>query len=341
MTRSRPTLPDHAPDETAAGRVAFWRRTPPALFPACLGALSLGLAWRGAGAAMDAPGWIGELLLVVFGTVFTGIFLAFLAKIARRPAVLLQDLTPKPMRAAASAGSMGLMLLAAAILPWAEAAARWVWWAGLALHAACAVAVLAIMIGEWREGGWRELPLGPVLFLPLVGQVVAPPAGIALGYPQLSLALLYGSLLPAVAIAVAALARFLSGAPLPPPARPAQAIYLATTAIIARDAALLDHQALFLGLFVLALVTLVLLLLKLRWLTEGGWTPSWGAFTFPLGACAGLCLTAEKLLPGLGAGWIGMAVLIPATAVIPWILGRSLAAWASGRLAAVTGAAIA
>ena len=86
----------------------------------------------------------------------------------------------------------------------------------------------------------------------------------------------------------------------------------------------------------LAGAILVLLLIRARWLTAAGFTPFWGAFTFPLAATASLWLT-------LGGIWAlpGVAALAGAMALVPWVAWKVLRLWARGQLATITNAAVA
>src|SRR6056297_537910 len=86
--RVPPDVAHHLRPAAGGGMMpAFWRRTPPVLFPACLGALGLGLGWRRAAEALGAPGAIGEAVLAVAGAVFLFAFTSYAAKVLRRPGV--------------------------------------------------------------------------------------------------------------------------------------------------------------------------------------------------------------------------------------------------------------
>jgi tellurite resistance protein len=63
-----------------------------------------------------------------------------------------------------------------------------------------------------------------------------------------------------------------------------------------------------------------------------GFSPFWGAFTFPLAAHASAVLA-------LGAEVTGLALLALALAVIPVIAWRVLALWPGNRLATISNAA--
>ena len=89
-----------APKPTPGG---LWRRVPPAIFPSIMGFLGLGIAWRRAVAAYPVPAGIGEALLGAGVILFAFAAIAYGSKIARRPAVLAEELRILPGRAGVSA----------------------------------------------------------------------------------------------------------------------------------------------------------------------------------------------------------------------------------------------
>ena len=84
----------------------------------------------------------------------------------------------------------------------------------------------------------------------------------------------------------------------------------------------------------LALVLLLALLAAGRWVMESGFSPLWGAFTFPLAALASALLAQDGLFL-----WTGLAVLAAAVGFVPYVLWQVLKLWPGGRLAAKTNAA--
>ena len=318
------------------GRASFWRRTPPALFPSTLGALGLSLGWRSAAEGLGAPSVIADILLVASGAVFCFIFVAYIAKLSIRPSAVFDDLSPVPGRAAVSAGSMCLMVLAAGVLraTGETGVAERLWFFGLFLHVVymvCVIIVLARLPAAERK-------VTPVLFLPFVGFIVSPFAGPALGYHDLSYWIFMYTLAAGTVIMALSMPPYFLR-PTPPPARPAAAIALAPFSVgaISADALGLTTLA---AIFCWAnLPIAAVLLARVRWLTAAGITPLWGAFTFPSASFAGLCVVGA----GYWGGWwtgLAWAVLAAATVIVLAIWVFTLVAWAKGRLAPATGAVV-
>src|SRR5690606_32580084 len=105
-------------------------------------------------------------------------------------------------------------------------------------------------------------------------------------------------------------------------------------ALFALVAGMLGQAGLSAGFAVLGLVLLVALLAAGRWVAESGFSPLWGAFTFPLAALASALLAQDGVLL-----WAGIAVLAAATGFVPYVLWQVLKLWPGGRLAATTNAA--
>ena len=313
---------------------SFWRRTPPALFPATLGMLGLSLGWRSAVEVIDAPDAVWRLLLAATGLFFVFAFGAYIAKAMRRPSVVLEDMNPVPGRAAVSAGSMCLLLLAAglAALGAPVGLAQGVWLAGLGLHVAymlCVIAVLTRAPAEARV-------VTPVLFLPFVGYIVSPIGGVPLGYGDLANWLYLYSLVAGAVIITLSAPRFVLR-PTPIPARASAAILLAPTSIGAVSGHALGYGGLVAAFIGASLIIALTLLARLRWLTAGGFTPLWGAFTFPSAAFASAMMVAAARWGGAWE-WAAALALVAATVIIAPIWVMTIRAWSLGRLAPATGA---
>ncbi len=317
-------------------RPGLFRRTPPAIFPPILGLLGLGIGWRrgqGAFGLGEAPveGYIGAVtLLFVFAV------LAYGVKVMHRPRVISEDFRTLPGRAGLAALTMSMMMLAAALVPYAPRLAAWLLAGGVVLHALAATAAARIFLSGPPEA--RQVT--PVMHLTFVGFIVAPLAAVPLGMTLLATIFLWYSLAAAAVLWAAGLRPLLAGTA-PAPLRPLQAVHLAPAALIGTAAHLLGHGALGTAMAVFASLLFIVLVLRARWLTEAGFSGFWSAFTFPLAAFAGvLFLTAEHLGSGALRTVAGL-ILIAATLIIPPIAFKVMQLWAKGILAQKTNAATA
>jgi len=309
----------------------LWRRTPPAIFPPVMGLFGLGLAWRRAAQEFAVPPGVGEAMLGATVLLFVFSLLAYGTKAARRPAAVTEDLRVLPGRAGLAALAMCLHLLVLTITPYAPHRAAVLLWVGLALHATLIAAVLR----GFARGPAEQRRVTPVWHLTFVGPIVAALAAAGLGQERLALALFAATGLAAAAIWGASLAQF-GRETVPAPLRPLLAIHLAPAALLGMTAAALGMPGLAAGFAALAAVMLAALTVSALWLTRAGFSPLWGAFTFPLAATASLWLV-------LGGVWRlpGGLALVAATLIVPPIAWKVMQSWAKGQLAAKTNASVA
>lgn len=311
----------------------LWRRTPPAIFPVCLGMLGLGLGWRNASDIVPVASDIGGLLLGLSTVFFLFFFLFYLRKLIARPSVLFEDMTNPAARAGVAAAAMSMMLLAAALLPFGLSVPQ-VWWTGVILQiGASAIVCHAI---------WREPPesrhFTPFQYLTFVGPIVGPIAGIPLGYVVESILLSLAALVPYVAITIGYSWRMLK-APPPLALRPTLAIFLAPNCLFAISFGLLGLDWAFFLFYWVANVVAFVLLLLVPWMIKGGWSPVWASFTFPTAAF----LQVQVMAVAKGSGFLAIvgvyAGLAIATPVILIIAYRFVLMWVTGDLAERTMAA--
>ena len=305
----------------------LFRRTPPAIFPPVMGLFGLGLAWRrGTEAVGLAPG-LAEALLGAVTLLYLFALLAYLAKVARRPGVVAEDLRILPGRAGLTAANLSGMLLAAALVPYAPGLALGVLIAALVAHVLLGLTLLRLFL----TGPEEARVITPVWHLTYVGYIIAPLSLIPLGYAGLAQGILYATIPVAVAIWAVSLYQIATRIP-PAPLRPLLAIHLAPASLFATVAAMLGLGGLATGFLVLALAILLVLLAAGVWLTQSGFSALWGAFTFPIAACASALLVH---------GWqvSGLLVLAAATGIVVTIAVKVMQAWAKGGLAVKTNAA--
>lgn len=323
--RFRPKM--FPPPEFPPRKVARFGRTPPAIFPPILGLLGLGLALKRGLAALDLPVGLADAALGAVAVLWGFAVFAYLAKVARRPAVMVEDMGSLPGRAGLAAASMGGMLMAAVLAPFAPLVAVFLLWLSLSVHAVLA-GLLARML--FRAAPAARSP-NPTLHLSFVGFIVGGVGAAGLGMPEVATTLLYATM--PVALVIWSLAALDFARTIPPaPLRPLLAIHLAPAALMATVASLTGHGMIAQGFAVLAAALLVALVTGGRWLLAGGFSAMWGALTFPLAATASAFFLT---------GWMlaGTAALAAALAAIPWIAWRVLSLWPANRLAAKTNAA--
>lgn len=311
----------------------LWRRVPPAIFPPLLGALGLALAWRAAAGRFALPPGLPGMLAGMTVAAWGFAMLAYGAKLARRPAVLAEELRILPGRAGLGAAVVAIYAASQLLAPFAPMAGRAVLVAGMAAQLALWAVVIPVMARTPGQGR-----VTPVWQLTFVGPIVAAQAAAGFGWTGLALALWWPMAAIAGFVWIVSLRQAMAER-WPAPLRPLVLIHLAPVAMLGNVAMALGWQRVALGFAVASAAVVATALLRARWLTEAGFSPLWGAFTFPPVATASLWIAVSGFAPGWALP--AQALLGAASLAVPAILFRVWRAWASGGLAVKTNAATA
>ena len=322
------------PPPLVAQPAGLWRRTPPAIFPPVMGLLGLGLGWRLLAEMLANPaiGALAEAALGAVALLYLFCAVAWLAKPLRHPGALIDELQVLPGRAGVAAGVLSLSLLAAVMMLYAPGLALIM----VAVSSALLLGLGALVLWVLARGPAEGRVVTPVFHLLFVGHILAPLTLVPLGFLRLSTLILVLTICAAVLIWAVSAVQLLRRVP-PAPLRPLLAIHLAPASLGATISALLGWSGWATGFALLALALLAALVASGRWLLAAGFSPLWGALTFPLAACAGAVTYA------FGASTAGLALgaglLLAGTALTVTVALRVMTDWAKGKLAAKTNAA--
>lgn len=314
----------------------LWRRTPPAIFSPILGLLAVGTGWRILAdiAAFPEVAALAEALLGAAVALYAFALVAYLAKPLRRPGVVAEDLRILPGRSGLAAAVLCMMLSAGVMAPYAPGVAL-----GMLYLALGTLALLGLTIARmWLTGPAEARVVTPIFHLNFVGYIVAAAPLAALGAGAVAQGILWATMPVAVAIWAISLRDFLSHVP-PAPLRPLLAIHAAPASLFSLTAATLGFEGLAMALAALALAYGAVLVGSARWLLGAGFSALWGSLTFPSAAISMAVLLAYgHTQAGLVAGAV---LLFLASTLTAFVLTRVLQAWARGKLAQSTNAAVA
>ncbi len=300
------------------------------LFAAPMGVGGLGLAWREAEPTLGAPSAIGETLLALAIALWIAIAALHLIRLLRHPEAFAADLHHPVRSAFAGAITIGLMIVAAALIPHAPGIAAVVWVVAVAGHLGIAAWTVRDLLIAPRE----PAALTPPLLIPLVGNILAPVFGVRLGFEAASWllfglgALLWAMLQPLL------LLRLMTGPALPPKLRPTLAILLAPPAVGSLALAGLTGGFGPAALSVLGLAIFLagVLALLARDLVRLPFALSAWAWTFPLAA---FCVAIQAAAHAHPAPWqppLLWGALVVASAVVGLVSLRTLRLAAAGEL---------
>ncbi len=257
---------------------------PAGLFGGVMGLEGLGLACRGA--PLPYLAIFGEFWIWLGLLALAALLPAYVVKLVRYPAAVRDEfLNPAYMGFCATL-PLALTLCGGGVWPYWQGLADVLWGAGAGSLLALQMWALSRWIGGGIElgqvnGGWMMI---------MIGGIVVPGTGIAIGNPEMSRFMFGLSAAATPFVMGLVFYRTVVGPALPEPLRPTWFIFLVPPSLIYANGLLLSSGA---GVFLdgsfygaLLLAPALLLLLAARGFLHWPFTPAWWAFTFPLDALA-------------------------------------------------------
>ena len=292
-----------------------------------MGLAGLGLSARVAATVLPgyvrAPAYVTEPWVAAGALGLLILLVLYAAKLIRYPDAVREDFVNPMTLGFCGALPVGMTLVAGGIAPYWVSLAHLIWWAGSALLLGFQVWALY----RWLSGGIALEQINAGWLIVMVGGIVVPGPGIALGHPEAARFLFGVSATMAPLLMALLLYRAIAGAPLAERLRPSWFILLVPPSLIyANGIALFPGFAPLESLYFLALVLAAALLVYARGFYRWPFGPSWWAFTFPLDALA--YAAARYALDHPEPLWQSLAAvtLVLAAAFVALALLRSLAA---------------
>ena len=295
-----------------------------------MGLAGLGLTARAAApvfpGVLKAPAYFTEPWTLAAVIALLVLLTAYGIKLVRDPRAVREDFTDPALLGFCGALPVGMTLVAGGIGPYLPGAASALWWAGCALLAAFQVwAVVRLLMG-----GVELARLNAGWFILLVGGIVVPGPGLALGHAEASHFFFGVSASIAPVLAALLLHRAAVAAPLPEALRPTWFVLLVPPSLIyANGLALYPGFQPLENLYFLALLLAGALLVYARGFLRWPFAPAWWAFTFPLDALAYAAVRYAQDHPSPLWRGVAGATLLLATLFVMLVLWRTLRSAAS------------
>ncbi|MDF1872710.1 SLAC1 anion channel family protein [Vannielia sp.] len=307
------TAPAESPSALPENGLAHF---PISFFSVLMGGFGLTIALLRGADALGFSALPGVISLWVFGVVFAVVALTYLTKALRYPGQIVWEWNHPVRINFFPAMSISVLLFATAL--WAAGyadLARPLWVVGAAGQAALTLAVVASWISH---RAFMPGQLGPAWFIPAVGNIVAPVAGGALGFAELSWYFYATGMIFYFVLLTLVMNRLFFHDPIPAKLQPTLVILIAPPAI-----GFIAHSALVGGLDpmgrVLAMATVLftgIVLTQLRKLLRVPFSMAFWALSFPVAALALACFRYAELAGIKGFLWGGAAAL----AILPVII---------------------
>jgi len=309
------------------------RNLPIGMYGAVMGLVGLGLAARATATVLPgvirAPAYFTELWVLLGVVAFLILLPAYVLKLVRYPdAVRAEFMSPVQLGFCGTL-PVGMTLLAGGIAPYLPLLGSVVWWTSAALLLGFQVWALV----RWLSGGIELAQVNAGWLIIMVGGIVMPGPGIALGHAEAA-RFMFGVSAAASPILMALLFfRAVLGPPLPEALRPSWFILLVPPSLIYANGLALYESVFFLeNLFYFGLLLALALLIYSRRLFRWPFGVLWWSFTFPLDALAYAAARYAQDHPSPLWQGVAAATLLVATLFVALVLLRTLRSAASRRL---------
>ncbi len=301
----------------------------PGWFSVVMGLCGLSLAWHRAQRVLgDMADGVALVVAALAAGLFVVLLVASVVRAARYPAALADDLKHPARHAFVAAFPVAVLLLAATGVALMGPSLGWdaLWWLGALTQLWATVWVLGRWLapavpgqGPGNTGLWPAVT--PVLLIAVVGNVVAPLAGLPLGHSLWSAAQMgIGAFFWPIVLALV-LARRMAHSPLPDRILPTWFITLAPPAVIGSVLAQWEAAPeLVLAMWGVSMFFLLWLLPIAKRIAAQPFGLTFWALSFPLAALSTLTLRVGDLFPGAaGLQTVGVLLLAVASIVILWL----------------------
>ncbi|WP_173066622.1 SLAC1 anion channel family protein [Sulfurimicrobium lacus] len=283
-------------------------------FAMIMGMTGFSIAWNRAEHIFDTGFCVSSVLLGVASVLFVVLATIYAAKIVKYPQDVLGEIRHPVKLAFVPTFSIGLLLLSIAYLHIAPALSFWLWSVGAVLHLAITLYVLSSWIHHTK---YEIAHLNPAWFIPVVGNILVPVAGVHHASPEISwfffsLGLFFWPILTAIIFY-----RLIFHGSLPERFMPTLFIFIAPPAVgfiswfnLTGGVDAFARVLYFVGLFFT-----LLLLSQFNYFRRLKFFLSWWAYSFPIAAITIATLIMVKatglaLYTWLAAGLLGVLSLL-------------------------------
>ncbi|WP_297081370.1 SLAC1 anion channel family protein [uncultured Demequina sp.] len=304
------------PDAAVAQQTPSLAHLPVGAFAIVMGLGGTAVAWERAHQRWGLPAIVGEAVAWLGLAVLATLTVAYALKLARHPSAVVAEWRHPVRSAFAASVAVAPLVLAVAMLETAPALSAGLWWVGASLMAVVTVGALRTWIAD------AEIQPGhvhPAWFIPVVGNLVAPLAGVDHAPVQVSWyffgvgAVYWLGLLPVV------LSRLFIAGVMPPRLAPTLAILVAPPAVGALAWVRLGgawSDPLAQVLLAVVLLQVALLASQAPALRAVPFALSSWAYTFPLAAATVAVGSAADAGLGVAYAWIAGALLAATTVLV-------------------------
>ncbi len=330
--RMNPTSPVPQPSQIAR-TLAQLEHLAPAWFALVMGWCGLSQAWlRATDAFGDTALGLGLVGAIFALFIFVLLCISCVLRLTLHPQAVAADLRHPVRHAFMGTLPLCLMLLAGlgVTLFWNtsrtfDTVLTFVWCVGSVLELAASVWVVARWLNSTDQGGLQWAMFTPVFFIPVIGNVLAPLAGVPLGLETWAMAQFGIGLLMWPVLQTMLIVRMTQAGPLPPRMSPTLFITIVPPSIVGLCFLQLDAPvSLAWGAWGIGLFCFALSLTQIHTiLAQPFGLPHW-AMSFPMAAFTTITL---RMSQEAGGSWLQLPATLMLAVTSLLILGLTLNTW--------------
>jgi len=256
---------------------------PISFFAVVMGLTGATIAWRRAESIWGLNAMVSSTLLVTSSVIFVVIFVVYALKMIKHPDEIRKEFQNITKLSFFPAISISLLLLSIAFMDLLSGFSQALWVIGTMVHFIFSVAIISIWI---RHPSLEINHISPAWFIPVVGNILVPIAGVAYAPAEISWFFFSIGLVFWIALFTILFYRLLFHNPLPERLLPTLFILIAPPAVgfisYVKLTGAVDSMARILYYF--GLFIFVLMIPQLKMLARIKYYLSWWAYTFPMAA---------------------------------------------------------
>jgi tellurite resistance protein len=272
---------------------------PISLFATVMGLAGLTIATQ---KAEHLLGWEHTLSLLFLGLsvlVYVLVFIGYAIKIVRYPQAVTHEFNHPIRLSFFPASSIGLILLSIATLPLSADTAFYMW----AIGSAVQLVFTLVILSNWMHH--EQFQIGhsnPAWFIPIVGNILVPIAGVELGYIEVSWFFYSVGLMMWLPLLAVLLNRFFFHPMMPAKLLPTLFILIAPPAVgfiswVKLHGGNIDDMARILYYF--ALFTTLMMIPQFKYFAKVQFALPWWAYSFPVAAITIATMVMQEKVGGI------------------------------------------
>ncbi|WP_024791470.1 SLAC1 anion channel family protein [Lebetimonas sp. JS032] len=291
---------------------------PVQLFAVVMGLSGLTIAYAKAYHFLDFPYWPYFILLILDTAAFFGVFITYMIKWVKYPDAIKAEVNHPVKSSFIPAISISFLLISIAYMDYAPTISVTFWWIGAWLHLFFTFSVIKF----WIRHSFDVKMISPAWFIPIVGNVLVPVAGVDIVNEYINLFFFSIGIFYWIVLFTIVTYRMIFHHPLPKKLIPTFFILIAPPAVgfisyFRITFGSIDIFSMF--LYLIALFTFFLLIAKKSLYTQIPFFISWWAYTFPLAAITIATTLIYSSFRNCSMYWFSLLLLAIVTVVVFYV----------------------